>query len=57
MKKMIERVLVVIMLVVFIWVALSYAEVLCKNLTPNPTYCEWNLFEILIDKAEQIGYN
>jgi hypothetical protein len=57
MKKMIERVLVVIMLVVFIWVALSYAEVLCKNLTPNPNYCEWNLFEILIDKAEQIGYN
>ena len=57
MKKMVERVLVVMMLVLLGWFALSYAEVLCKNLTPNPSYCEWNLFEILIDKAEQIGYN
>ena len=52
MKKMIERVLVVVMLVVLGWFALSYAEVLCKNLTPNPSYCEWNLFEILIDKLQ-----
>ena len=50
MKKMIERVLVVMMLVVLAWISLSYCEVLCKNLSVNPSYCEWNFFEILIDK-------
>lgn len=52
MKKMIERVVIIMMVLVLMWLALSYAEVLCKNLTPNPNYCEWNFFEILIDKAK-----
>ena len=28
------------------WITLSFAEVLMKNLSPNPVYSIWNLFII-----------
>ncbi len=52
MMKVLGRVLTIMMVLVLVWFALSYAEVLCKNLTPNPSYCQWNFFEILIDKFQ-----
>lgn len=47
MKKTLERLVMVITVVWLVWFGLSYFEVICKNLTADPQYSFWNLFEIL----------
>ncbi len=31
-----------------IWVAISYGEVVYRNLDPNPEYFSWNIFQLLL---------
>lgn len=31
------------------WVAISYLEIIAKNLGENPQYSFWNLFNILVN--------
>lgn len=26
----------------FVWMVLSFIEILCKNVNPNPQYSDWN---------------
>ena len=47
MKKTLERLVILVTIIWLVWFGLSYFEVICKNTTMNPQYCEWNLFEIL----------
>lgn len=47
MKDKIMNIITILMLVLLIWGALSYIEVLSKNLSANPQYCELNLFRML----------
>lgn len=47
MKKTLERLVMIITVVWLVWFGLSYFEVICKNLTTDPQYSFWNLFEIL----------
>lgn len=32
--------------VIILWGLLSYGEILCKNVRPNPQYSDWNLITI-----------
>lgn len=60
MRKIIERGLCLISCLIscltsclfLLWVFASWAEVVSKNLKPNPTYSEWNAF-VLITKGDR----
>ncbi len=52
MKKILERLVIIIMVVWLVWFGLSYFEVICKNTTMNPQYSFWNLFEIALRQVE-----
>ena len=48
---LIRNLVIAICLVIIAWFALSYCEVIAKNVNPNPTYNYYNFFEV----AERIG--
>lgn len=48
MKKKIEKIAVVLMSAVLLWIFASFVEVNCKNLGENPSYCPANFFVIMI---------
>lgn len=50
--KIIETVVLVISIAFILWVFASWAEVVSQNLTPNPTYSDWNAF-VFITKGGQ----
>ena len=52
MKKRIEKIAVVIMSAVLLWIFASFVEVNCKNLSKNPTYCPANFFVILTEISD-----
>lgn len=45
--KIIYGALIVIIVICILWAIISYIEVFTKNVTENPVYNEWNLFQIL----------
>ena len=47
MKKFIENALVFVSVMFLVWIALSFFDVICHNLDPNPTYAIWNFFTML----------
>lgn len=47
MKKKIEKIAVVLMSAVLLWIFASFVEVNCKNLSENPAYCPANFFVIM----------
>lgn len=49
MRKIIERGLCLISCLFMLWLFVSWAEVVSKNLTPNPTYSSWNALVILTE--------
>lgn len=51
--KIIENVVLVISIAVILWVFASWAEVVSKNLTPNPTYNEWNAFVLMAEYMKE----
>lgn len=40
--KFIRFICFTIMLLIIGWFMVSYIEILCKNITENPTYSDWN---------------
>lgn len=47
MKKRIEKIVVVLMSAILLWIFASFVEVNCKNLEENSTYCPANFFVIM----------
>lgn len=48
MLKFIGRVIVVLNIMFLLWLSISYLEICCKNLSTEPIYSIWNLFNILM---------
>ena len=49
MKKKIEKIAVILMSAVLLWIFASFVEVNCKNLSENPEYCSANFFVIMTE--------
>ena len=47
MKKKIEKITILLISVVLLWIMASFIEVNCKNLSKNPTYSPANFFVII----------
>ena len=50
--KTIEKAFVVLSIIILLWVFASWAEIVSKNLKPNPVYHEWNAF-VLVTKGDR----
>ena len=53
MRKIIERGLYIISCLFWLWLFVSWAEVVSKNLTPYPTYNEWNAFVLMAEYMKE----
>jgi hypothetical protein len=51
--KIIETVALVISIAFILWLFVSWAEVVSKNLKPNPTYNEWNAFVLMTEYMKE----
>ena len=49
MKKVLENIFLTIAIITIFWFAASYIEVISKNLSENPQYSFWNIFELLVN--------
>ena len=49
MKKTLGIIGTVLMVVAMAWVGISYIEIISKNLSENPTYWSYNLFNLLVN--------
>ena len=47
-KKVAETIMVVLCVAFILWIVMSFVEDNMKNLTENPVYSCWNLFEIYL---------
>ena len=47
--KVIATILTVASIIGVAWFCISYVEVCCKNLIPEPVYSSWNLFQLLVE--------
>ena len=46
--KTIDTIIVVLGIMFFLWIGLSWIDVIADNLSFNPTHSAWNLFNLLI---------
>ena len=46
---LIKNLIVLATIVMVMWITVSYAEILAKNVNENPQYTEWNFFEVTLD--------
>jgi hypothetical protein len=53
MKKFISKIISVLLILITVWFVSSFAEVIAKNIEPNPQYSRANMFCILTE-LEQI---
>ena len=51
--KIIKTVVLVISIAFILWLFVSWAEVVSKNLKPNPTYSEWNAFVLMTEYMKE----
>lgn len=49
MKKVLNNILTIISIILILWFAASYIEVIIKNTGENPQYCFWNIFKLLVN--------
>jgi hypothetical protein len=52
MKKFIENIVIGISIILLVWIGLSYGEILCENLKPNPQYSKYNAIVNIVEWAE-----
>lgn len=52
MKKILKSTAVLLCCIFYLWVGLSYAEVVAKNARPNPEYSECNAIGMFLQLAE-----
>lgn len=48
-KRIFWTITTIISLSLFCWVGVSYIDVISKNCSENPQYCEYNFFSVLED--------
>lgn len=48
MKKIINKIFLILSVIIILWFIVSYLEVITKNLSENPQYSFWNIFELLV---------
>ena len=48
-KKIAWRLFATLMVALFIWIGLSWFEVISKNLSPDPTYSPYNAIVLLVE--------
>lgn len=48
-KTLIENLLVLISVIMLLWLAASYLEIVFQNLDAPERYSEWNLIQIMAD--------
>ena len=46
--KALNGILVLVCVLIFIWIVLSFAEINMQNLTENPVYNNYNFFVVII---------
>lgn len=49
MKKIINKIFLILSVIIILWFIVSYLEVITKNLGENPQYSFWNIFELLVN--------
>lgn len=49
MKKIITNIFLFLSVILILWVVVSYIEVISKNLSENPEYSFWNIFQLLVN--------
>jgi hypothetical protein len=42
-----KKILHILAVVLVVWMALSYINIICHNAEPNPTYWAWNFFTLI----------
>lgn len=47
MKKFCENTVFLICLLLLVWMAMSFIDVVAHNCSPDPIYADWNLFALL----------
>lgn len=48
-----KKILVIIEIIIFLWIALSYIDVVADNNTSNPQHSEYNFFQVMLDITEK----
>lgn len=51
MKNLINtlgKIIAVLLILILVWIAISYGEIVLKNISDNPIYSDWNLFKIFV---------
>jgi len=51
--KTLKDILIILNVIFLIWLGLSYIEIISKNLSPNPTYSEYNIIVNIVDWANE----
>lgn len=51
-KTLIENLLVLISVIMLLWLAASYLEIVFQNLDAPERYSEWNLIQIMADNKQ-----
>ena len=51
MKKTLKTTVVLLTCIVYLWIGLSYAEVVAKNAYPNPNYSDYNAIGVFLEYA------
>ena len=46
---LIKNLIVLATIVMVMWITVSYAEILAKNVNENPQYTKWNFFEVTLN--------
>ena len=49
--KILSKIITVTSIIIMLWFAASYIEIVCKNLTPNPEYSNHNVIVNLTKRA------
>ena len=49
-KKILGMLFTIFMIMVIMWFALSYLDVVLHNLDEYPQYQGWNIFKIMVDR-------
>ena len=47
--KIIYGFIIATIIILLLWTVTSYIEIFIKNVTKNPVYSEWNLFNIFVE--------
>ena len=42
------KIITALLILILVWIAISYGEIILKNISDNPIYSDWNLFKIFI---------